>query len=185
MKNQTFISLLLLLIVGPLLTSCGSDSGEQITGVPLSGKARGEDGADRKGNIPVAIDTGLTTVIPTMANLQGKPQEFPVKYPVVRYPNSAVKLVRIERMLYPGWKNQVMLQSDDTQESINEFYSLKLGTEGWTKVSDYRNMAFSSTVWQKDGQEVEIRVSPDPHNNKNIQLFCGPLQRRDKKSAKT
>ena len=181
MKNHTIAKIILVLSTCSFLTGCSTDAPDQISGVGLmSGDSKNDDKSNQKGGIPVAVDCGLTPVVPTMENLKGKPQEFPAKYPLVRYPNSTVKFVRIEKMLYPGWKNQVMLNSTDTQYRIAGFYKDKLAHEGWQQVYQFENSAYSSTIWQKDGQEVEVRVVPDLYRNENIQLLYGPAEKRKK-----
>jgi imidazoleglycerol phosphate synthase glutamine amidotransferase subunit HisH len=155
-----------------LLSACGNQAEEQeVTGVGTGIQVT----ANKPSEGVIVSDVEIK---PTMENLAGKPQQFPANYAVPKYPNGQVAFVRIERKLFPGWKNQVMLKSGDRPHYIASYYREMLTKDGWTKTYDYENPAYASTIWQKNEMEVEVRVSPDPDGNENIQLLSGPVQRQ-------
>ncbi len=115
---------------------------------------------------------------PSMENLQGTPQQFPSKYPLKEYPNAKVTYAWVKPNLRPGMKNQVMQRTNDAIPAIRNFYIKQLSTDGWRFIEKHETSVYSSTLWQKDGYEVEVRVSPDPKGNKNVQLMYGPVGER-------
>lgn len=120
---------------------------------------------------------------PTMDNLAGKPQQFPAAYPLSQYPRSKVSLAWVQPHLQPGWKNQVLLKSEDPPRAIAQYYGAELKNKGWKPVFHWQNLdgTFDRTVWQKDGQEIEVRVQPDLAHGKgqnDVQLLCGPQGRQ-------
>lgn len=112
---------------------------------------------------------------PSMENLQGTPQQFPSKYPLKEYPNAKVTYAWVKPNLRPGMKNQVMQQTNDAIPAVRNFYIKQLSSDGWRFIDKHETSVYSSTIWQKDGYEVEVRVSPDPRGNKNVQLMYGPM----------
>ena len=152
------------------LTSCGSDVQPEKRLMPDTSLSGGE--------APVYEH-------PDMSTLEGKPQPFPSRYPLKNYPNSKVALAFVYPRLRPGETNQVMLKSSDKIGDIATYYRRDLTKEGWTLVSSYENIIYSSTIWQKGDQQIEVRVSPDPNNMENIQLFSGTIARRMPSPAPT
>ena len=115
-------------------------------------------------------------VEPTIEVLKGKEQPFPNNYPLSRYPKSRVTYAWVKPDLLPGYKNHVMLSvPEPSKDVIAQYYKTELKKGGWKLVDRWENSIYSSTIWQKNAQEVEVRVSPDQHNNQNVQLFCGPV----------
>ena len=113
---------------------------------------------------------------PTVEVLKGKEQPYPASYPVSKYPKSKVTYAWVKPDLLPGYKNHVMLSvPEPSKDTIAQYYKTELKKGGWKMVDRWENTIYSSTIWQKDGQEVEVRVSPDQHNNQNVQLFAGPI----------
>lgn len=159
-----------------LITACGEKPADEVSGVGVG--ISSSSSTDDPSISPIEVK-------PTMENLMGKPQEFPKQYAVPKYPNGQVSFVRIERKLYPGWKNQVMLKSGDPPHYIASYYRALLPKDGWVKVYDYENPTYASVVYQRNGQEIEVRVSPDPDGNENIQLLCGPTSVKTKVTSRT
>ena len=113
---------------------------------------------------------------PSMEVLQGKPQKFPAKYPVQRYPNSQVALVDVRANRPPGYLNMVTLKTVDAIPKVDEFYEQKMAAEQWKKVSDYHNEIYDSTRWEKGDMQCEVRISQDfsQRNGKRfVQLLYG------------
>jgi hypothetical protein len=119
---------------------------------------------------------------PTMANLQGRPQQFPSRYPCAQYPNSRVVMAYVKPNLKPGQKNIVLLSSSDQKPNIAVFYKKDMIANGWEMTNQYENSCFSRTVWRKKTingiQEAEVRVSPDPYHKQAVQLLTGPYRPR-------
>lgn len=185
MKN--IVRSLSLIICCSALSACGGSNGDTpvagVGSIPLNNLNSENGSPTLQGAVTLnettpGEDEGPSFQTPTMENLMGKPQKFPAGFPVRRYPNGQVAFVRTERVLYPGWKNQVMLKTTDSVQRVASFYRYDFAKAGWAKVRDYQNPAYSSTVWQKDGTEVEVRVSPDPDGNECVQLFSGPVQQQ-------
>ena len=170
-----------------VLASCGSKSDDQqIVGVPYNPSTTST--ATTTGNSSSAElddDVGPQYTQPSMDTLRGVRQKFPAHYTLKRYPRARMVIAWVSPHLQPGWKNQVMLKSDDPPQLIATYYKRDLSKEGWKMISQYENPAYSSTIWRKDGQEAEVRVSPDQYNKENIQLFVGPLPLPSKDVAQT
>ena len=166
-----------------LLCSCGSSSQKADNG----SSAPNADSLNAVGSMPeggkeTASSSSLSDEqvgpqfqTPGIQNLKGVPQRFPANYVLKRYPKSQTVLVYVRPHLTPGEKNQVMLRSSDKKVNIADYYKKDLVQEGWKLAGRYENSIYSSTRWQKDGQELEVRVSPDVYNRQNIQLFSGPM----------
>jgi hypothetical protein len=177
-------SLSIACMVAALLTSCGSHDGAKDSVQPTDGSnTSAESGANISNTSPASSSAssadnepeGPQYQMPTMLNLKGVPQQFPARYAVKKYPKSQVVLVQVQQNLYGGEKNQVMLRSSDPPTTIASYYEKDLSVDGWKLVYKYENSIYSSTKWQKNGQELEVRVSPDVYNHENIQLITGKV----------
>lgn len=113
---------------------------------------------------------------PSMDNLKGKPQLFPAKYAVKRYPNSRVVMAYVRPDLLPGQKNVVLLNSSDQQQVISEYYLQNMVKDGWKVTYRAENSAFSQITYQKGNQEAEVRIMADPQGRKHVQLLSGPFK---------
>lgn len=111
---------------------------------------------------------------PTIEVLQGKPQKFPTKYPLKKYPNSQVVMALVEPNLRPGLKNVVTLKTPDQKPNVVNFYRNEIAKEGYKPTYDYQNLSFGRSKWIKDGKEIEVRVCPHPSGQRTIQLLEGP-----------
>lgn len=172
-----------------MLSSCSSSSNDSLQGITQSGPqtqdnshASSKNGADVSLGAADDEQEGPQYQSPTIDNLRGIPQRFPARYAVRKYPKSQVVLVDVRPHLFGGQKNQVMLRSSDPPKVIAAYYKTDLSKDGWELVHSYENTIYSSTTWQKNGLEVEVRVSPDPYNRENIQLISGPAFTRPKLS---
>jgi hypothetical protein len=167
------------MVIALMLHGCGeSGSEEKVTGVGLlSGEGEHQTTTNSFSAGATKPFPKLTPTYPSMDNLNGHPQTFPAVYPVSAYPGGKVALVRIEAKQAPGVMNQVMLSSADPPYIVDRYYAARLIKDGWTKTHEFENSAFGTSTWQKDGQQVEVRVSPDPHGAQSIQLFWGMAPR--------
>lgn len=114
---------------------------------------------------------------PSVEQLKGKPQLFPARYPIRRYPGSKVAMVDVRPNRRPGYKNMVMLSTADTMPRISGFYKQQLATEEWQKIKEYRNSIYESSTWVKGDLVCEVRIAPDltspSPDKKFVQLFYG------------
>lgn len=110
---------------------------------------------------------------PTVENLK-QPQKFPAKYPAKKYPNSRVVMAYVRPDLLPGRHNVVLLNSDDPGPLIANYYFKDLTNQGWKPVFQQQNSIFSQIKYQKGNQEIEVRVTPDPHGRQHVQILSGP-----------
>lgn len=117
---------------------------------------------------------------PTMDVLKGKPQLFPARYPVKRYPHASIAMVDVRPGRPPGYKNMVLMKTSDQMPSISQYYKQNLAAEGWKMVDAYANEAYESTRWVKGDQECEIRIAPDLRtpDKKYVQLLTGLRARK-------
>lgn len=119
---------------------------------------------------------------PTMDNLMGKPQPFPSEYPVVQYPNSKVILAQVRPVYTERKPNMVVLSSRDNIPQVASYYKQRLVAEGWKFQSAFENSAYSSTIWLKENQQAEVRVSPAPQEGEQIiQVLISPAPQGAKK----
>ncbi len=160
--KTSFVGYFSVLICAVALTGCGS---EEPADIPAISGQYGES-------------TAPQFTEPSMENLQGTPQQFPSKYPLKEYPHAKVTYAWVKPNLRPGMKNQVMQQTRDNIPAVRNFYIKQLSTDGWRFIHKYETSIYSSTIWQKDGYEIEVRISPDPRGNKNLQLMYGPMQEK-------
>lgn len=168
------LSMSLLAVVSVLSLAACSNTPEDKSnkaGVIIEGGAQFKESSD---STPMEIE-GPQYQQPTMDVLKGKPQLFPAKYAVKRYPNSVVAMVDVRPNRPPGFKNMVMLKTSDDYPKVSYFYEEKLVADGWKKFYQYRNPAYESTKWERGDQEIEIRISPDMRTSdkKYVQLFQG------------
>jgi hypothetical protein len=167
MKERLVAYMLSISAVSAILAGCGQQQSDDQTSSSTSGTGTFES------------TTAPQYLEPTLDNLKGKPQPFPSKYPLTRFPRGKVTFALVRRDLPPGWKNQVMLNvTEPSKDGIVHYYRNELQTGGWKLVSQYENPIYSSTIWQKGDREVEVRVSPDQYNNQNVQLFEGPIYKK-------
>ena len=112
---------------------------------------------------------------PNMDVLRGKAQLYPAKYPVKRYPNSRVAMVDVRPNRAPGYKNMVMLTTDDEIPTVSIFYAKDLIAAGWKKISEYQNESYESSTWIKGERECEVRIAPDMRTEDKmyVQLLTG------------
>lgn len=153
----------LLFVVSALLAGCGQEE--------ASNNFSYNEG--KSGEAPQYLDPG-------MDQLRGKEQPFPSKFPVSRYPRTRVAFASVKPNLPAGYRNQVMLSAaEPSKDGIVRYYGSELQGGGWKKVYEWEADYFSSTKWQKDGVELEVRVSPDNHGKQNVQLFYGKVAKRN------
>ena len=82
----------------------------------------------------------------------------------------------------PGMMNLVMLKTTDNIPNVDVFYRNKLAREEWTKVYDYHNSIYDSTMWEKGDLKCEVRVAQDfsrPNGQRLVQLFYGLKSKRE------
>ena len=177
MKRSTNNSIPAILFLFALagLSGCGnSKDAEEKVDVPLY-----TEGNSIKANIgdPAAIDEteGPQYQTPTMDVLEGKPQHFPAKFPVKRYPHARVEMVDVRPGRPPGYKNMVLMKTADQMPQISTFYKQNLALDNWKLVGVYANECYESTHWVKGDQECEVRISPDLRtaDKKYVQLLTG------------
>jgi hypothetical protein len=171
-------SAVLLAGCGGGMGGCGGQKDDQSAGGGMLFK---DDTAN--GGTP-AEELGPQYQKPTIEVLQGKPQKFPARYPLRKYPNSRVVMAVVEPNLHPGQHNVVLLKSTDDGKQVARFYYEDLIKQGWKPVASQGNVAFSQIKYQKDGQEVEVRIFPDPHGGEQVQLLSGPWKEEMKYEQK-
>ncbi len=114
---------------------------------------------------------------PNMDVLKGKPQLFPSRYPIKRYPGAKVTMVDVRPNRPPGYKNLVMMATADPSKRISGFYQHQMIGEQWKKVSEYRNDIYECSRWVKGDLEAEVRIMPDlvasNSDKKYVQILYG------------
>ena len=175
---------LTLLLLSGLLCSCGSEAPkEEIKGILYSEQSDAAGHLNANGTFSNEPE-GPQYQQPTIEVLKGKPQLFPQRYPIKRYPGSKVAMVDVRPNRPPGYKNMVMLSTADGMPRISGFYRQQLVSEDWQKIKEYRNQIYESSIWVKGDLECEVRISPDltspSPDKKYVQLLYG---KRPKKMA--
>lgn len=164
-RCTTFISMLLAVSASAaLLSACGSNEEEQVTTL---------EGSYGDADAPQYTE-------PTIENLKGKPQKFPSRYPMQKYPNAKVTYAWVKKDLRPGMKNNVVMTTTDEIPTVRNFYIAQLVKDGWRLVDKYETLVYTSSTWQKDGFEAIVRVTIDPYGKKSVQLMYGPIKKRTK-----
>lgn len=157
------------------LSSCGNGSNkEEQAVVPMYTEANAVGGVN-SGNASIDEQEGPQYQQPTMDVLKGKPQLFPAKYPVKRYPHATVAMVDVRPGRPPGFKNMVLMKTADQMPQISTFYKQNLALDNWKLVGAYRNECYESTRWVKGDMECEVRIAPDLRtgDKKYVQLMTG------------
>jgi hypothetical protein len=167
------LSAILLAGCGGGIGGCGDQKPEEMQTTSLGPTV---DGGTSTTATAAPEEEGPQYQHPTVENLQGKPQRFPAKFPVKRYPNSRVVMAVVEPNLRPGQHNVVLLNSSDEQKTVARFYYTDLLKEGWKPVYSSGNSAYSQIKYVKGDKEVEVRVFPDPRGKQHVQLLSGPYK---------
>lgn len=119
---------------------------------------------------------------PNMDVLKGKPQLFPSRYPIKRYPGAKVTMVDVRPNRPPGYKNLVMMATGDPNTRISGFYQRQMIGEQWKKVGEYRNEIYEASRWVKGDLEAEVRIMPDlvasNNDKKFVQILYGLRQKK-------
>lgn len=92
------------------------------------------------------INEPFTIEPPEGAEKTGLPEDVPA------YPNAEGGF---------STEGMVTFTSSDDAVTVAEFYRDALAAEGWTKQSDDELGSTISQVWQKDGRQLTLMVSPD------------------------
>ncbi|MBX9686774.1 MAG: hypothetical protein K2X27_08735 [Candidatus Obscuribacterales bacterium] len=158
-----------------ILTACSESPKQEQVKTGLFTESSDNNSVASSGNFSDEPE-GPQYQTPTMDVLRGKPQMFPAKYPLRRYPGSKVAMVDVRPNRRPGYKNMVMLNTADKIPNVSTFYERELLQENWKKTYEWGNEIYHSTRWEKGNIECEVRVSNDVvanSNKKNIQLLYG------------
>jgi len=184
---RVILKIALVVLAATTLHACGENSSDdKVSGISLSTVSKDNQQASQNAGDTAGSSKPfphLDPVMPSMDNLSGKAQDYPKVWPVPQFPGAKVQLVRIEYNQRPGTKNQVELKAPTTPYMGELYYQNLLVKDGWKKTDGYINNVFGRTTWQKDGQEISVVISPNPHGENNIQLFWGPAPRPLRKTA--
>jgi hypothetical protein len=183
MKEKTLRLLVVVLVFG--MCGCtqqpGEDNQQQGGGGGFHLPGTEKNNASNTGSNQGVEEEGPQYQQPTMDVVKGKPQKFPTRYPIKRYPNAQVALVDVRPNRPPGYMNHVMLKTMDNIPSVDSFYRDKMVEDQWKKTYEYHNEIYDSTKWEKGDLLCEIRISQDfsqPNGKRLVQLLYGLRPKR-------
>ena len=185
-KIRNSILDILVLISVFALAGCGNQNkAEEQAAVPIYTEGNSINGIS--GSAAVDEQEGPQFQQPTMDVLKGKPQLFPAKYPVKKYPHATVTMVDVVAGRPPGFKNMVLMKTADQLPQISTYYKQNLALDNWKLEGCYKNDIYESTRWVKGDLECEVRIAPDlrTNNKEYVQLLTGLRAKRPAIGGKT